>query len=111
MTVYTKPLDDPELLAQLKSEGKTVLEVHATQYFIIDGLQGMKLEDILRDWFVRHKGCSHAWRDGSHVGGGADTVSEVKVLTEEGRVIYIPRLAERRLPDLERGEFDDTDGR
>ncbi len=88
MTIFKKPLTDPEVIAHLKKEGSTLVEVQTTQYFVIEGLQGMKLEDILHDWFIRFKGRSHAWRDASHVGGG-DTVSEAKVLTEEGRVICL----------------------
>ena len=89
MTIYTKPLTDPEVLASLKEEKKTLLEVKVSQFFIVDVPYGMTVEQIVQDWFVRCRGRSHAWRDGSHVGGGGDVVSEVKVLTEDGRVVLV----------------------
>jgi hypothetical protein len=85
MTVYTKPLTDPEVIKHLKAEGKVLLEVQTTRYFIVEHPVD-NLDAILQEWFVQFRGRSHAWRDGSHVGGG-DTVTKVKVLTEDGRVV------------------------
>lgn len=89
MNVYTKPLTDPEVIALLKKEGKTLLEVETLRYFIVDVPHGVTVEQIVEDWFVRNRGRSHAWRDGCHVGGGGDVAVTVKVHTEEGRVLLV----------------------
>lgn len=94
MTIFKKPMDDPEVVAHLKTEGKTLLQVQFTCYYLIDaGHTDMTIEQIVQDWFVDYRGRSHAWRDGCHVGGGGDMATEVKVLTEEGRVIAVKHEA------------------
>lgn len=91
-TVLLKHPSNPEVIAQMKKAGQPVLAVTTTRYFILHGgTEGRKIEDIVKEWFVKYNGSSHAYRDGSHV-GGADEVSEVKVLTEEGRVINVAKL-------------------
>lgn len=89
MTIFKKPLTDPEVIAHLKAEGKTLIQVETVQYYVIDEpLPGQSLEPLMDEWFVRFRGQSHAYRDGSRV-GGADKAITVTVLTQEGRVILL----------------------
>jgi len=85
--VFTKPLTAPEVVEALKNEGKVLLQVTKTQFYIAHD-DGTPVEALVEDWFVKYNGRSHAYRDGSHV-GGADVVTEVKVVTDGNRVITI----------------------
>jgi len=86
MILYTKHPASPEMVAHMKEKGGTLLLVACTQYYVIDHGIEQPLEELMREWFVEHRGRYHAFRDGSHLGGG-DEVTEVKVLTQDGRVI------------------------
>jgi len=94
MTVFTKPLTEPEVIAHLKKEGQVLLEVQMTSYYILRHPAEQPLEDLLYDWFVRYKSASHAYRDGCRVGGG-DTVTSVKDLTN-GKTIPFPAQSKDR---------------
>jgi hypothetical protein len=86
MKILTKSPDDPELVAAFKAQGKVVLEVTTKRFYILHAKPD--LDQLLQEWFVRYRGCSHAYRDGSLV-GGADEVQQVHNLTT-GEVLPWP---------------------
>lgn len=88
MSLITKDPASQEMIEHFKKQGATVVQVTMTRLYIIEGNDGRPVEDLMQEWFVKYRGSSHAYRDGSHV-GGSDEVQEVKVLTEEGRVIFM----------------------
>lgn len=91
MTIFNKPLTDPELLAALKKDGKLVLEVTIKRYYVLHASE-QPVEEVVRDWFVKWNGRSHAYRDGSHV-GGADQAISAKDLTNDKDVPIRPITA------------------
>lgn len=93
MTVFTKDPASPEVIEALKKEGKTLLQVTCTRLYMLEGEPERGLETLMHEWFVRYRGRFHAYRDGSHMVGG-DVVTEVKVLTDGGRVLALGEAAE-----------------
>jgi hypothetical protein len=59
-----------------------VIEVTIKQYYITYPHEPLTEEQIKNEWFGTHLNKSHAYKDGSHV-GGADEVVEVKFLTKD----------------------------
>ena len=78
MNVFTQPLDSPEVIEKLKNDGECVIEVTMTRNYIVSAHED--LPALMKEWFVRHRGRSHAYRDGSLV-GGSDVVQKVKNLS------------------------------
>ena len=78
MTLLTKSPSSPETIAALKKEGQIVVEVTVKRYYILHNEAG--LAHLMKEWFIKFRGRSHAYRDGSHV-GGADEVQQVRILT------------------------------
>jgi hypothetical protein len=78
MKLLTKSPASPEMIEALKAEGQTVVEVTMKRYYIVHSQPD--LPALMQEWFVKYRGSSHAYRDGSHV-GGADEVQQVRNLT------------------------------
>jgi hypothetical protein len=76
----------PEGIAAYKQKGYVVLEVTVKRLYILQGEEGQALKPLIHEWFGTYRGRSHAYRDGSHVGGG-DVVQQVRNLTDGGKVI------------------------
>ena len=74
MTLLTKSPASPEMIAAMKAEGQTVVEVTVKRYYILH--TQADIASLMQEWFVKYRGSSHAYRDGSHV-GGADVVVSV----------------------------------
>lgn len=86
MTVFSKDPRSPEMLAELKQKGLIVVEATVRQLFILHQAEERSLKETMQDWFVRYNGRSHAYRDGSHV-GGADEVQHVCDLTNKCEIV------------------------
>lgn len=78
MTILSKSPASPEMIEALKAEHQVVVEVTVKRYYVLHKHDNM--EALMKEWFIRYGGSSHAYRDGSHV-GGADVIQEVKNLT------------------------------
>ena len=89
MTVFTKDPRSPEVLAAIKKDGQVLLEVTTKQLYIAHAEPDGSLTALMKEWFVTYRGRSHAYRDGSHMGGG-DEVQLVRNLTDDGKVIFKP---------------------
>lgn len=77
------------LIEHMKASGQRLIEVTTTRlYAIPEGDLGMSLEDLMREWFVKYRGGSHAFRDGSEVGGSV-VFRSARVLTEDGKEIKV----------------------
>lgn len=64
------------------SKGR-ILEVNVKQYYIIEGYESMSDEEIKEEWFVKFKGQSHAYRDGSLIHGADHLISAHSLSIEE----------------------------
>jgi len=80
MTVFSKDPRSPEVIEVLKRKGEVLIEVTVKQLFVLHAGDDRSLEELMEEWFVKYRGCSHAYRDGSHI-GGADEVVSVMNLT------------------------------
>lgn len=85
MNLLTKSPASPEMIDALKADGQTVMEVTVKRYYILHTEPAMA--PLMHEWFVLYRGRSHAYRDGSLV-GGADEVQQIKNLTT-GKAVNI----------------------
>jgi len=90
MTVFTNDPKLPEILEVLRARHEVLLEVTVKQLYILHAGDNQSLERLVHDWFVKYRGHSHAYRDGSHIGGG-DELIQVRNLTDGGREIVTER--------------------
>ena len=64
----------------LKKKGK-VMVVTVKKYYATYPNEHLTEEQLREDWFGKERlNCSHAYRDGSHIGNG-DEIVEVKFIT------------------------------
>ena len=78
MKMFTKSPSSPEVIEALKADGQVVVEVTIKRLYILQN--EADLPRLMKEWFVDYRGRSHAYRDGSLV-GGTDEVQQVRNLT------------------------------
>ncbi len=88
MTLFTKDPASPEIIEALKKNGEVLLEVTLKRLYIVSHTED--LGPLMQQWFVKHRGLSHAYRDGSLI-GGSDNVTQIRNLTDD-TVIDLPPL-------------------
>ena len=71
----------PEMVAAFEKIGQTVIEVTVKRYYVLN--TEADLTSLMQEWFVKFRGRSHAYRDGSHIGGGGDMVQEIRNVTTD----------------------------
>ena len=102
MNLFLKSPASPTMIETLRKEGEIVIEVTVKQLYILHNSETPSLGELMDEWFVTYQGRGHAYRDGSHV-GGADTVLEVKNLSDGGKIVPLQekqKLIDKHLPDL-----------
>jgi hypothetical protein len=96
MTIFTKDPTSPEVIAQLRRAGQVLLEVTTKQLYLVPASESRDLPALVREWFVTYRGRSHAFRDGSHIGGSADQVRRVRNLTNGGKRVVLRKTPSRK---------------
>jgi hypothetical protein len=88
MTLYTKNPRDEDMVKEMVERGEILIEVTSKTLYHIPHEPGMPLEDLMKEWFVKYKAASHAFRDGSKIHGTED-ILKINVLTDGGKEIKI----------------------